>query len=226
MFLPTRLQDTTLGDLLAELNRAGVSGVLELHAPNGVVHRVGLESGKVSSVESPLGPKLGDVLAELEGARFGSLVERVALGPATAPLGEQLLAQNLIGKGRLGRALAVQCERRLEALFKLERARIVFRVARQASFGTHLEPKDYLSGKPRHRTRNSSQDYSRPPSSGSAWEVLGLPPGADADAIRAAFRRHAAPLHPDRHGDKTPRERAELERQYLRLNAAYRTLVA
>jgi len=50
------------------------------------------------------------------------------------------------------------------------------------------------------------------------WAVLGLSPGADTKAVKAAYRRRAKELHPDR--NQTPRAREE----FHLLSEAYRVL--
>jgi hypothetical protein len=39
------------------------------------------------------------------------------------------------------------------------------------------------------------------PAADSPWTILGLPPGASADAVRRAFRAKALETHPDQGGD-------------------------
>lgn len=51
----------------------------------------------------------------------------------------------------------------------------------------------------------------------SAWTVLGLTPGADATAIKRAFRRRALETHPDRGGEAS--QFREVQRAYERLLA-------
>jgi DnaJ-domain-containing protein 1 len=51
----------------------------------------------------------------------------------------------------------------------------------------------------------------------SAWEVLGLAPGADAIAIKRAFRQRALETHPDRGGQAA--QFREVQRAYERLLA-------
>ena len=60
------------------------------------------------------------------------------------------------------------------------------------------------------------------------WRVLGLAPGADADAIRAAYRRLAKAYHPDRHiAAGTPQEFLRTaEARMAAINAAYQQLMA
>ncbi|MEK6709094.1 MAG: DnaJ C-terminal domain-containing protein [Nitrospinota bacterium] len=50
-----------------------------------------------------------------------------------------------------------------------------------------------------------------------ALEILGLPPEADREAVRQAFRRQALACHPDLHPG-----RPELERRFKRMAEAYR----
>ena len=51
----------------------------------------------------------------------------------------------------------------------------------------------------------------------TAWEVLGLAPGADLDAIKRAYRQRALETHPDRGGD---------EARFLEIQRAYERLLA
>lgn len=59
------------------------------------------------------------------------------------------------------------------------------------------------------------------------WVVLGLPPGAPAEAIRAAYRRLARAHHPDRHmAEGTPPEFIHVaEARMASINAAYAQLL-
>jgi DnaJ domain len=65
----------------------------------------------------------------------------------------------------------------------------------------------------------------RPPKA-AALELLGVPPGASADVIKAAFRRLAKALHPDLHPGIGEVRRRDLERQLALVNAAYGELTA
>ncbi len=60
------------------------------------------------------------------------------------------------------------------------------------------------------------------------WRVLGLEPGADREAVRAAYRALVKRHHPDRHfADGTPTEFIRVaEARMAAINAAYATLTA
>jgi DnaJ-domain-containing protein 1 len=57
-----------------------------------------------------------------------------------------------------------------------------------------------------------------------AYLLLELPAGADADAIKSAYRRLARALHPDTHPTASADELRELERRFAAVSAAYRRL--
>lgn len=58
----------------------------------------------------------------------------------------------------------------------------------------------------------------------SALRVLGVPVGADREAIKRAYRRMARALHPDLQPDVEPQRRRELERRLAEVTAAYAQL--
>ena len=59
----------------------------------------------------------------------------------------------------------------------------------------------------------------------SYYDLLGVPSGSDQMAVRAAFYRLAADLHPDRYHTLADRElKAQLEMIYARLCEGYRVL--
>lgn len=62
------------------------------------------------------------------------------------------------------------------------------------------------------------------PESRDHYKVLGLSPDADADEIRQAYRRLVHVLHPDRHYEATPAERALADRRMREINEAWNTL--
>jgi len=75
----------------------------------------------------------------------------------------------------------------------------------------------WRAANPRQRSR--PQTPPRRPSAGltidEAWQVLGLQPGADADAIRAAHRRLMRAAHPDGGGSDWLAARINLARDVL-----------
>lgn len=56
------------------------------------------------------------------------------------------------------------------------------------------------------------------------YRVLGVAPDADAEAIRSAHRRLVRVLHPDRHIEATPAEKALADRRMREINDAWNTL--
>jgi len=58
----------------------------------------------------------------------------------------------------------------------------------------------------------------------SHYDVLGVPQGADPDAVRKGYLDLARQLHPDRWIDASAGERAEVERRMQEVNEAWRVL--
>jgi len=58
-----------------------------------------------------------------------------------------------------------------------------------------------------------------------AYALLGVPAGADRDAVKRAYRRLARELHPDLHVGTSAERRRQLERKLADVNGAYRRLV-
>ena len=59
----------------------------------------------------------------------------------------------------------------------------------------------------------------------SAYALLELADGANADEVKRAYRRLARALHPDVHPNASPEELRDLERRFAAVSAAYRRLV-
>lgn len=105
-----------------------------------------------------------------------------------------------------------------EALAEAERAagRSLTRVAPHWA----LAYKRILRGEPigpppETRTRPVEDRHDGGPARASAWTVLGIPTGADADTIKRAYRKRALDHHPDRGGD--PAVFRAIQRAYERL---------
>jgi hypothetical protein len=237
MQLASRLSQTTLGDLLASLYRAGASGVLELIEPH-ARHAIHLRRGCVQAVESgTAAARLGDLAArtkrisrpELERARFVAMTRGLRIGQA-------MVATNLLSPLQLDELLTLQRRERLERLFTLGDAHVRFRVARPlppgASEQLPLGARDVFHGRPRRRgesersarSRTSTHEQSRP--FALAFAELGVRPDATFDQARSAFRKRVFELHPDRAVDATETERAQRARKLASVIDAYRTIVS
>lgn len=245
MNLPGRLRLSTLGDMLGVLHRAGASGILELIEQDGSLsgrtHRVFLDGGLIDGVESRLAtPKLGEILLRegllgLEGVRI--LLRKLVEQPGKQA-GQILLDERLVDSSLLDASLRAQLKARLEALFKLRDALVRFHVRRpprrasrspegEARRATLLTPREFLHGRPRARTGRLEPRRSEPTVDAlehAAYVMLGLAPGADAEAVRRAFRKLAALHHPDRHPTATPAEKTLLAHRFAQITAAYHRL--
>jgi DnaJ-domain-containing protein 1 len=233
MNLPGRLRSTSLGDLLGTLHRAGATGTLELAEDRGRTHRVHLARGLVVAVEiDGASPSLAEIL---RGDRLvgDDLLRRSLLRAVSS---RRLHGQVLVDEFRLspevvGHALRRQLLARLGLLEQLADARVAFRVAvRPPPSAVHdapLEPREFLHGRRRSRERASPRTPAPAPARATtAWHVLGLPPGADRDEIKRAYRRLARTVHPDVHPAATASERRALEERFSEITQAYRSLVA
>jgi hypothetical protein len=225
----------SLGDVLGALHREGATGVLELTEVNGVqagrVHRIHLERGLVGQVDSGISSvRLGEVLKQaglVDAAALRRLSERIMFTPLKLT-GQILLEMGVIGTQDVALALRVQRRLRLEGLFRLEGARLAFRVAR-ASVGPPmppLSPNQFLHGRSRARPNRENMNLRRDPVRARALSTLGLGHGADAQEVRRAFRTLAAKLHPDRFPSECEAERADRMRRFAEITAAYHALVA
>jgi DnaJ-domain-containing protein 1 len=230
MQLPGRLRTTTLGDLLGALHREGATGTLELVEDRGRSHRVHLARGCVVAVElDGAAPSLAEILRRDRAAEDDVLRRSLLRAMASRRLhGEVLVDEFCIDPSVVGSALRRQIAARLTALDQLVDARISFRVAVRAPRGAlcdaPLEPREFLHGRRRARARTPSPPSVRGPT--DSWQVLGLPPGADAAEIKRAYRRLARTVHPDLHPGATPEERRALEVRFSEITEAYRALVA
>jgi hypothetical protein len=161
MQIASRLRDTTLGDLLAQLHREHASGVLELIEPR-ARHAIHLRRGFVQAVESESSMlRLGDVATRFWGIGR-PLVERARMFAHARGIrmGHALVATQAIHPGQLDGLLAEQQRARLEGLYALQDAEIRFRVARPLPTGaaeqTPLEARETFYGRPRKEPREGS----------------------------------------------------------------------
>jgi DnaJ-domain-containing protein 1 len=248
MQLPGRLRSTTLGDLLGTLHRSRATGTLELAEFHGRTHRVHLSRGLVVAVE--LDGPVPSLAEELRGAQtVGDDVLKRSLLRAIASRrlhGEVLVRDFKLSPALIDTALRRQLTTRLGVLERLVDAQILFRVTvrppRGALMDDPLRPPEFLSGRRRARDRSSANGATPPtpaarrtgraesisvdPRQLAALRVLGVPLGADATAIKRAYRQLARNYHPDLHPDATDDERRALSDRFVEVTAAYQALVA
>jgi hypothetical protein len=223
-------------------------------ATAGRSHRVHLNGGLVGSVDTALRvDRLGEILERagfLESGVARLLTRRLAELPHKRA-GEILIDARLASPTAVTAALRHQLRSKLDALFQLPDARVKFHVARpmpDARQVVPLSPREFLYGRLRkrdavstpgsgrgstspwahgHRPNDASASPGRQvPTRARALELLGLGPTADQDAVRQAFRRLAAQVHPDRHPAASAGEVAGLMKRFAQLSAAYHELVA
>lgn len=219
MMIPGRLKDTTLGDVFGTLHRARATGYLELVERGyyaGRAHLIQFEEGNIVAVQSPLGPRLGELLQ---------------LRPSSSPLpsGQAWLSQGLISQEELRQALRTQLQQRLEQLFQFQDADLRFRIPRprqeDPTAPPALQREEFLHNRPRKRRQAPAQSFLSSHSL-EAFRLLGLRPGASQSEIQQAFRRLAQNAHPDRHRLASVEERQQLMKRFAELSRAYHTLIA
>jgi hypothetical protein len=258
MKLPGRLRVTTLGDVFGALHRAAATGTLELLEIEGPTsgrrHAVEFEGGLVAEVDTPLPcSRLGEILRSegflAEGA-VRRLLARIQQNPAR-PCGELLVEEALATRDLVQAALRHQLRLKVDVLFRLDDARLGFRVprprARPAEQPLPLSPREFLYGRERARLRRwasvaaAAGARAAPPTAGAtapkpsvfvdparrrALAALGLDGAADRDSVQRAFRRLAAQYHPDRFPNASGPEHSARIRRFAELSAAYHLLVA
>jgi DnaJ-domain-containing protein 1 len=244
MQLPGRLRSTTLGDLLGTLHRARASGTLELAELRGRTHRVHVSRGLVTAVELD-GPaaSLAEVLRRDRAVDDETLRRSLLRAMASRRLhGEVLVRDFKLSPSLVDTALRRQLLTRLAVLEQLPDAQIFFRVTvrppRGALADDPLRPPEFLSGRRRARDRNPGTSpasrrvpttHASPaidPAHLAALRTLGVPEGADATAIKRAYRQLARSYHPDTHPTATDAERRALAARFVAVTAAYQLLVA
>lgn len=203
MQLPGNLSQSTLGDLLGTLHRAGVSGTLALRETKGpragTLHRIHLLTGLVNAVEL-------DVAETSDDAESAS-------ASASATERQHVLAS-------------------MELLYHLPDARLSFHVARRRPESPRsLLTEEYLHGRPRHR--DTSRPVSPQQAAESvhtakrsrALATLGLPANASITEAHRAFRMLALKLHPDHHGNAPEEERKAKTARFLSVLSAYQEVM-
>ncbi|MEI8254378.1 MAG: DUF4388 domain-containing protein [Deltaproteobacteria bacterium] len=204
MQLVSRLGQTTLGDLLGLLHRAGASGVLELIEPH-ARHAIHLRRGFVQAVESDsVASRLGDVAARFAGVSR-PVVERARMFAHQRGLriGQALVATHAIRPGALDDLLAAQQRERLERLYDLGEAEVRFRVARPlpagASEQTPLPPREAFHGRPRKFDRDTTAQpgFRAPPRPRPATATASSGPSPHA-------QKQPPPLRRDGHTEPGP----------------------
>jgi hypothetical protein len=243
MKIASRLRDTTLGDLLAQLHRENATGVLELIEPH-ARHAIHLRRGFVHAVESESSMlRLGDVAARTWGVGR-TLVERARMYAHAKGLriGHALVVTRAIDASQLDALLAEQQRARLDMLYNLRDAELRFRVARPLPNGAAeqvpLEARDVYFGRPRKRSREaraSEAPPARKPKVSRAhayhpmareYALLGLSPESDERAVRDAYRSLVLALHPDRAHGLSDEERDRRAKKLVEVVRAYKALTA
>ncbi|MFO0664307.1 MAG: J domain-containing protein [Polyangiaceae bacterium] len=241
MDLPSRLQSTTVGDLLGALHRENASGSLELEEPSGKVHRVHVSRGRVTSVEvDRASASLAEILRSEEAVAEDVLRRSLLRALASQRLhGDVLTSDFGVPANVVDLALRRQLKTRLAALDHIEDARVRFRVAVRAPRGAlaekPLQAPEFLHGRRRARDRAPFSSSARPETFVSAGlrdvlkeravRLLGLT-SDDPREAKVAYRRLARELHPDLHPQASDEERARLSERFSEVTAAYKTLVA
>jgi hypothetical protein len=240
MILPGRLRMTTLREVLDMLHGASASGTLELATDLGRAHRVYLVRGMIAAVElDGATASLADVLRRVGAVDDDTLRRSFLRALASRRLhGEVLVREFRLAPHLVDAALKEQLLLRLEALLRLPDAQIRFRVAVRPPRGALVEaPVSYAellqSRRVAHERRARSEaPTADPPPVGyrtcdphaDARSTLGLSPGADAAAIKRAYRRLARDSHPDLHPLASDDERRALAERFARITAAYQAL--
>ncbi len=250
MILPGSLRTTTLGDVLGQLHRGGVSGVLQIIASStpwaGSHHQVTLVRGIVRDVSTTIpAPRIGEVLLEqgvLRQAEHELFVAELRRRSG-ALAGEVLRELGMVSDATLRFGLSRQMRKRLDVLYGIERASLRFhplsaQVRTVASVA--LGPREFLHGRPRARDqagarrppveperegRAGALEHERSQGRAAALELLGLPEVVTREQVRQAFRRAAVLVHPDLHRDLEPHALSAMQARFAELSQAYHLLI-
>lgn len=231
MFLPPRLRDTTLGDLLATLHRGYATGVLELVEP-AHRHTIHLRRGLVQAVESTARAwRLGDLVTDA-GLCARDAVERASREARRLDqrIGQRLVAERRLSHAQRDEALGAQRARRLDALYALPDAELRFHPARPLPPGVAeqapMSAREAFFQRARRRDRGGRAG-ARAEGRGARAEALaalGLGPEATLDAVRGRYRERVRALHPDLAPTGSEAERARRVAELKAVLDAYRAL--
>ncbi len=228
MLLPSRLRETTLGDLLASLHRAFASGVLELLEADRR-HAIHLRRGLVQAVEcSERAYRFGDLAAET-GLCPRADVERASREARARGrrIGHHLVTVGTLSAQARDRVLDAQRARRLDALYALSDADLRFHAARPlppgASEHTPMDARETFHGRARRRDRGRP-GAAASPSRLAALAALGLSGDCSDAQVRARYRERVRALHPDRARPTSERERRSQLAELRAVIDAYRAL--
>ena len=231
MLVASHLARSTLGDVLGQLHRAKVTGVLVLEetgARTGCVHAIHLFEGSPRAISSQ-GPRLGELLTERGGRARGRLADAVAQQREGDP---RLMGEVLCELGEEPRAvedtMEQQTRARLEPLYALPDARVRFHSAlfddvaprawvKAARAARPLSPSAFLHGRPRAKPRDTAADERR-----ELLRLLDVAEGASAATLREAFKRRVHELHPDR--PMSDEQRATRTKTLARLLGLYQRI--
>ena len=228
MLLPSRLRETTLGDLLATLHRAYASGVLELVEPHRR-HTIHLRRGLVQAVEcSERAHRFGDLAADT-GLCARSDVERASREARARGwrIGHHLVTTGAMSALARDRVLDAQRARRLDALYAVSDADLRFHAARPLPPGSAeqspMEARETFFGRARRRDHGRTTAHTS--LRAAALATLGLSSDATESQVRSRYRERVRELHPDS-GAPSANETERLRRvsELRAVIDAYRTL--
>lgn len=236
-----RLEDTTVGDLVAQIYRRGATGtlVIEAHARQ---HRVTFRRGYLRSIKleghfQPLGDRLL-AAGEISFEHHRRSLEAIASGSALQ--GEALVRIGAISAERLRGELEAQARERIGYLVGCSSGRWRFEDGSPGDPGLLLHPLNLVRGTPRRRRGGDrARPSGAPPrpepgryslrgmgtSHRMAHVILGVPSDASPDVVRREYRKLALELHPDRHPGLDDAARRRLEARFSEVTAAYDALM-
>ena len=199
--LPSCLSQSTLGDVLGGLHRQRLSGVLQVIVGEHT-HEIELQNGLLVRVtlahdSKCLGAALRSRVPDADQFERG-LGVALARSKDERPLGERLLATRVASTRSVREALQELHQSRLNRLFSVSHARLRFRIIHRPTVsGLVWGPALFLHHRRRYRDRAKPVPHLSAELQ-HAFRTLGLKPGVGLASVKAAFRRFAAEVHPDK----------------------------